>query len=107
MIDISDGLALDLSRLCAASGTGARVRIGAIPVHPAATRDEAIGGGEDYELLATLPSAEAVRGARDQLREAFGVPLTEIGDIIEEGLIAVDEQGVEGPLPLEGWEHFR
>jgi thiamine-monophosphate kinase len=115
MIDISDGLGLDLSRLCRASGTGARVELARIPVHPAATPDEALGGGEDYELLATLPDSGAVEDARSELREAFGVSLSDIGAIIEAksgaALISVDEDGTEGPLMTEGtnagWDHFR
>jgi len=115
MMDISDGLALDLSRLCRASGTGARVELTRIPAHPAATPAEARGGGEDYELLATLPDPGAVEDARSELREAFGVSLTDIGRIIEAesevGLVAVDEDGTEGPMTTEGaiagWDHFR
>ena len=111
MIDISDGLALDLSRLCRASGSGARIELAGIPRHPAATPAEALAGGEDYELLGTLPDAEAVEGARSELREAFGVSLSDIGAIIGEGLVAVDEHGTEGPLATEGtgagWDHFR
>jgi thiamine-monophosphate kinase len=111
MMDISDGLALDLSRLCRASGTGARVELARIPAHPAATPAEALAGGEDYELLATLPDLDAVEGARSELREAFGVSLSDIGSIIETGLVAVDENGTEGPLMAEGaiagWDHFR
>jgi thiamine-monophosphate kinase len=107
MMDVSDGLGLDLSRLCAASGTGARVELARIPLHPAATREEALAGGEDYELLATLPSAGAVDEARAELREAFGVSLTEIGGIIERGLVAVGDDGAERPLETDGWDHFR
>jgi len=110
MMDISDGLALDLSRLCDASGVGARVEIARIPVHPAATPAEALGGGEDYELLATLPDLDAVQEAGSELREAFGVSLSDIGAIIEEGLVAVDEDGTDAPLTegtIEGWDHFR
>ena len=113
MMDISDGLALDLSRLCRASGTGARIELARIPAHPAATPHEALGGGEDYELLATLPDLDAVGDARSELREAFGVSLSDIGAIIERGggLVAVDEDGTEGPLTTEGaiagWDHFR
>jgi thiamine-monophosphate kinase len=117
MMDISDGLALDLSRLCRASGTGARVELARIPTHPAASAAEALGGGDDYELLATLPDLDAVEDARSELREAFGVSLSDIGGIIEaeaksEGpLVAVDEDGTEGPLATEGasagWDHFR
>ena len=107
MIDVSDGLALDLSRLCAASGVGARVELARIPVHPAATPEEALGGGEDYELLATLPSPDAVEAARSRLAEAFGVPLAAIGRIIEgAGLVAVADDGQERPLDPTGWEHF-
>jgi thiamine-monophosphate kinase len=108
MMDVSDGLAIDLSRLCRASGTGVRVETARIPVHPAATSAEALGGGEDYELLATLPDT-AVEAATSELREAFGVSLSDIGVIIEaEGaLVAVDEEGAERPLPIEGWDHFR
>jgi thiamine-monophosphate kinase len=107
MMDISDGLAIDLSRLCRASGTGARLEVLRIPAHPAATRVEALGGGEDYELLATLPHLDAVADARSELRDGFGVSLSDIGSIIEDGLVAVDEDGAEGPLPIEGWDHFR
>lgn len=115
MMDISDGLALDLSRLCRASRVGARVELARIPTHPAATPGEAVGGGEDYELLATLPDLDAVGDARSELRQAFGVSLSDIGGIIEakseEGLVAVDEDGTESPLTTEGasagWDHFR
>jgi len=113
MMDLSDGLAIDLSRLCRASGTGVRLETARIPVHPAATSGEALGGGEDYELLATLPDAGAVEAATSELRDAFGVSLSDIGVIIEgtdggEGaLVAVDAEGAERPLPIEGWDHFR
>lgn len=107
MIDLSDGLALDLSRVCAAGGVGARVEIAAVPVAPAATREDALGGGEDYELLAALPDEESVGRARDELRGVFGVSLTEIGRIIEEGLVAVGSDGRERPLETKGWDHFR
>jgi len=111
MMDISDGLALDLSRLCRASRIGARIELARIPTHPAATPGEALSGGEDYELLATLPDPDAVGDARSELRQAFGVSLSDIGGIIEEGLVAVVEDGTESPLTTEGasagWDHFR
>ena len=107
MIDVSDGLALDLSRLCEASGVGARLEVGAVPVAAAATVAEALGGGEDYEILATLPDAAAATAAADDLREAFGVELTTIGTITGSGLVALTPDGDESPLQPTGWDHFR
>lgn len=115
MMDISDGLAKDLGRLCAESRVGARIDLGRIPVAkglgPAAEAlgldplEAALSGGEDYELLATIAPA-AVEGARAELRERFGVTLADIGAIIEEGLCAVDQDGREFPLEPKGWDHF-
>ena len=48
MIDVSDGLGIDLDRLATASGVG--VVLDTVPVAEGATREEALGGGEDYEL---------------------------------------------------------
>jgi thiamine-monophosphate kinase len=108
MMDISDGLALDLSRLARASGVGARVSIDDVPVAEGATVDDALGGGEDYELLATIPDEEAIEAARIELKEGFGLALTEIGRIVEEkGLTAVLGDGTERPLEPTGWDHFR
>jgi thiamine-monophosphate kinase len=116
MMDISDGLAKDLARLCRASGVGARVELARVPVAAALRAGAetlgvdalalALGGGEDYELLATLPP-EAVGPARAALDERFGVPLAEIGRIVEgSGLVAVDADGREAPLEPVGWDHF-
>ncbi len=108
MIDISDGLALDLSRLLRASGVAARLELGRVPVAHLATLEDALGGGEDYELLATLPDPDAVEAAAAELKEAFGVPLTEIGVVVEgEGAVAVGDDGSERPLEPTGWDHFR
>ena len=108
MMDISDGLALDLSRLARASGVGASVSIDDVPVAEGATLDDALGGGEDYELLATIPDEGAVEAARIELKEGFGLALTEIGRIVEEkGLTEVLGDGTERPLEPAGWDHFR
>ena len=52
-LDLSDGLSTDLMRLCRESGVGAEVEAAALPVHPGATLEQALNGGEDYELLFT------------------------------------------------------
>ncbi|MGZ5353764.1 MAG: thiamine-phosphate kinase [Actinomycetota bacterium] len=116
MMDLSDGLAKDLSRLCLASGVGARVELPSVPVSPA-LRDAAlslgvdalelaVGGGEDYELLAT-PAPAAVERARAELADRFGVTLTAVGSIVEgTGVTSVDADGREAPLEPSGWDHF-
>jgi thiamine-monophosphate kinase len=115
MMDLSDGFARDLSRLCQESGVGARIELAEVPVSQA-LRDAApflqldplelaLGGGEDYELLATVDITNVNR-ARSELDERFGVTLTEVGVIIEEGLVAVDASGRESPLEPRGWDHF-
>jgi thiamine-monophosphate kinase len=117
MIDVSDGLALDLSRLCGESEVAGTVVHDRIPVHPAVLQlasrlsnahplELALEGGEDFELVATMPE-ETVAPAATTLNERFGTPLTEIGEIREgSGLIAVDPDGTERPILPKGWDHF-
>jgi thiamine-monophosphate kinase len=106
MIDVSDGLALDLARLAAASGVGAMLRLADVPVAEGATREEALGGGEDYELLAAMPDT-AVAPVRAELRDAFGVALSEVGEIRRGvDLVVLGDDGQEAPLAPRGWDHF-
>jgi len=115
MIDVSDGLAIDLARLCEESGVGARVSLPDLPLGPglvdlasvtdADPLDLALHGGEDYELLAALPRP-AVDGARRSLVDRFGTRLTEIGELTEgTGVVAV-RGDAEEPLEPKGWDHF-
>ena len=115
MMDISDGVAKDLPRMCRRSGVGAEVDLAAVPIAPA-LRDgaaalgldalaTALGGGEDYELLATLP-ADAVGEAATRLAETFDLPLTEIGRIVEGSGVVGVRDGDAAPLPATGWDHF-
>ena len=115
MIDLSDGLARDLPRLCGASRVGARVVLGALPVSDALRSgadllevdplELAAAGGEDYELLATMPF-EGVEVARGELA-GFGLELSEVGEVTEgPGLVAVDAEGRERVFEPAGWDHF-
>ena len=116
MMDVSDGLAIDLSRLCAASGVGARVVLDDVPAAPELFElrsvmdvdplELALSGGEDYELLAAMPPHRVAEAAASLL-ERFGVRLTDVGEITASpGMTAVDAHGGERPLEARGWDHF-
>jgi thiamine-monophosphate kinase len=108
MMDLSDGLAKDLGRMALASGVGVRLRLNDVPVAAGATLEDALGGGEDYELLVTLPGREALEAAAAELRETYGTPLTPIGDVVAAGgVTAIERSGSERPLGSAGWDHFR
>lgn len=94
-MDLSDGLSLDLRRLCEASGLGAE--IGFPPIYPGATLAQALDGGEDYELLFTLPARVQPPGKFE------GVPLTRMGTM-RRGKAEVELNGK--PLQALGWDHF-
>jgi thiamine-monophosphate kinase len=124
-IDLSDGLSSDLARLCTASGVGARVDAGKLPVvnvpasprhgrHQSANaskiapRDEplmlALHGGDDYELLFTVPKRKEM-----QIPPAFaGVPLISIGEITaSRKILLVGQNSRSTVLEPGGWDPFR
>jgi thiamine-monophosphate kinase len=99
MIDVSDGLALDLHRLADASGVGFELH--EVPVAPGATLDEALGGGEDYELLLAVTEADV-----DELEARFDEAA--LREPVPLGRVVGDpELRVLGTSPLErlGWQH--
>lgn len=109
MMDISDGLARDLGRICEASGTGAELYADAIPISPNAGRpgvtplQSALTDGEDYELLFTVPRGQAQAVTSDKY---IPVPVTQIGKIIREpGLFLVYPDGTREEITKLGWDH--
>ena len=98
LMDLSDGLSSDLHRMVLASGVGADLD-GLVPMFPGATLDEALHGGEDYELLFTANRRTRVPA------EFQGLPLTRIGTIVAAGQTPVLWKGE--PLQALGWDHFR
>ncbi len=104
-IDLSDGLSTDLHHLCAESGVSAVVDAAALPLHPGATLQHALHGGEDYELLFTAMPNVAVP------RRIAGVAVTQIGIIAKkragQSLVMLnDESGLRRPILPAGWQHF-
>jgi len=106
MIDLSDGLAGDAHHLARASGVGLAVDLEAIPVDPAVAGAEpwrdAAAGGEDYELLVTLPPTFA---AGEQLVVETGTRLTRIGTVTTPPQVDFAWRGT--PLTFAGYDHFR
>jgi thiamine-monophosphate kinase len=113
MMDLSDGLSSDLARLCEASGVGARVESEKLPAVRISDSNCKLGldplqlalhGGEDYELLFTVPANKA-----EMLpRKYKSVALTRIGKITEEsGVVLLQESGGERSLISGGWDPFR
>lgn len=111
--DLSDGLLVDARRTAAASGCAAEVWRDALPVDPELPRvfradwlDLAMGGGEDFELLAAVAPdrvGDLLRGWPDDL-----APLTVVGRLVEgEGLRLIDREGGEElALPRVASRHF-
>ncbi len=104
MIDVSDGLFIDLSRLCDESRVGARIFVKQIPVSAQTKKAAsflgldpdilATSGGEDYELLFTAPPKRRTDA-------------TCIGEITRSDRVIVGRDGNERPFTAKGYEHWR
>lgn len=113
MMDLSDGLSSDLPRLCIASSVGATVELEKIPqvyIPPSLVKQGlrplslALNGGDDYELLFSVPQGKA----RLVPKKFQGVALSRIGRITpERGVLVLDEHGREVHLADRGWDPFR
>ncbi len=113
-MDVSDGLSLDLSRLCAVSGCGAVLDLEAVPIADAARQlaaeradgatplDHALTDGEDFELLLAAPPEEARRLVAEQ---PLSVPVTLIGEFIAQPGLWRRESGQLAPLAARGYLH--
>ncbi len=97
MMDVSDGLAIDLDRVARASGVG--VALDEVPVAPGATVAEALGGGEDYQLLMATPDPSALARA---FAEAGVDPPIRIGRCTAE---ATERTWRGEVFERQGWEH--
>jgi thiamine-monophosphate kinase len=110
-MDVSDGLLGDLGKLCNASGVGARLDLAGLPVSDELARRHARGdcerfvlsGGDDYELLFTVPAGAATRVAEVAMP---GVPLHCIGEIAARPGVRCVRDGREVAVEEGGYDHF-
>lgn len=112
MMDISDGLSLDLDRMMEASGTGAEMIASAIPIHsdvPTFESSErrlkaALSDGEDFELLFTVDESDAaLLSAAAHVAE---ISVYRIGRVRNDsGIDLIDAHGNCSKMPASGWQH--
>ncbi len=111
MMDVSDGLLIDASRMAQASGLGLRIDLDRVPLSPACIaasgqgvrpRIDAAIAGDDYELLFAASDYAAVNSIADQLQ----LPITSVGRFTREPGLTLCYKGapIDYPGPL-GWEH--
>ena len=103
-MDLSDGLSSDLNRICEESRVAAEIDPTLLPIHPGASLEYALHGGDDYELLFTASPATRMP------RRIAGVAITRIGRILSvrpnrPTVTLLTSQGRQ-PLKPQGWEHF-
>ena len=114
-MDVSDGFVGDLSKMMRASGVSAEVDLGAVPLSPAARRavaqdaaafDVAVTGGDDYEILASVP--EAAGAAFEAAASAAGVPVTAVGRVVAGAGAAAfrDRDGTPRSFARGSYSHF-
>jgi thiamine-monophosphate kinase len=113
MIDVSDGLSMDLHRLCRASGAGAEICLSRLPRFEASGSwgcdplELALHGGEDFELLFSIPAGKTARFEASYPRRLE--PCTQIGRLTRHpGVYCVDGRGGRRRRVAErGFDHFR
>jgi thiamine-monophosphate kinase len=113
MMDLSDGLSIDLPRMCAASRVGAEISSEKVPVFPESRLWKcdplalALHGGEDFELLFSVPKYK-----KQRLEKSYPLrfpPITQIGELIQgEGKVWISEPGRKRRSLLgRGFDHFQ
>jgi thiamine-monophosphate kinase len=115
MIDISDGILLDLERITSQQGTGAKLELMKLPtskqymecIHQYSDDQYglALSGGEDYELLFT--SHEDRRGDIQKISKNLNIQITEIGHVTKDKTVKIiNPNGEAAPITNRGFVHF-
>ena len=107
-MDISDGLLTDLDKLCAASGCGARVELERLPISAsmqqlfdrASCVDYALAGGDDYELLFTVPAQQ------EHIIANLSIACTRIGEVTADRRVECVLEGKPVNVARRGYDHF-
>jgi len=99
MMDVSDGLAADLPRLAKASGCGFTLTEARVPITRGCTLAQALGDGEDFELLFALPPRDAAGLEREWERTFRKLRLSRIGRLTQRSTLNTQ-------LPSHGYDHF-
>jgi thiamine-monophosphate kinase len=110
-IDVSDGLYVDAQRLLRASGCGAELQIGQLPLSAALLRSAGVDawrtglkGGEDYELC--FSAAPQFASRIDALAQTVAVPLSRVGRVRQEAGITLKSGDSVMQFSASGWDHF-
>jgi thiamine-monophosphate kinase len=103
-VDLSDGLADGIRQIGEASGLGAIVEVDALPIEEGATLRDALGGGEDYELLFAVSPRMRSR-LKNARRLASDLTVTRIGRLTADRAMLLSRNGSTDELPT-GFEHF-
>lgn len=103
MMDLSDGLSIDLARMCAQSGCGALIE--RVPAAAGVAPADALAGGEDYELLMAI-APQAFARIAGLFRKRFKRDLERVGVARDRAGVFFAQPGGEQEVAASGWDHF-
>ncbi|MFO1148939.1 MAG: thiamine-phosphate kinase [Alsobacter sp.] len=112
-MDVSDGLVGDLAKMAAASGVGASLDVSRVPLSPGAaaavSADRAalavaVTGGDDYEVLCSVPAVSA--STFESMARAAGVAVTAVGDTVAGGGLSLTDAGTAFVVQQGSFSHF-
>jgi len=108
MIDSSDGLVRSLIEICKMSKVGARIWLDSVPIAKGATLDQALYGGEEYELVFTIPRAKAIE-IMELIQKKTKTKVTIVGEVVarKRGIKLIDVHGKVLSPESGGYEHFK